>query len=112
MHELSICHAISGIAQRSAEGRRVSRVCIDVGWLRQVVPGTLAYCWRIVVDGTELEGSVLDINEIPPTIDCAGCGRRTVLEHPVFRCGGCASSDVSIAAGDELILTSLELQEA
>ena len=112
MHELSICHAISGIAQRSAEGRRVSRVYIDVGGLRQVVPGTLTYCWRIVVDGTALEGSVLDINEIPPAIDCAVCGRRTVLEDPVFRCGGCAGSDVSIATGNELIITSLELQEA
>ncbi len=112
MHELSICNAISEIAVRRAEGRAVSRVNLDVGGLRQVVPGTLAYCWRIVVTGTSLEGSVLDINEIPPTIECADCGRRTVLEEPVFRCGGCAGTDVTIAAGNELIITSLELQEA
>jgi hydrogenase nickel incorporation protein HypA/HybF len=112
MHELSICRAISDIAERHANGQRVSSVCIDVGGLRQVVPGTLAYCWRIVVDGTPLEGSVLDITEIPPTIECAGCGQRTVLEDPVFRCAGCAGSDVTIAAGNELTITSLELQEA
>jgi hydrogenase nickel incorporation protein HypA/HybF len=112
MHELSICRAISDIAQRRATGRHVSRVCIDVGGLRQVVPGTLSYCWPIVVDGTLLEGSVLDINEIPPTLECAACGHRTVLEHPAFRCAGCAGSDVTIAAGNELTITALELQEA
>ncbi len=112
MHELSICHAISEIAARRADGRRVSRVCIDVGDLRQVVPHTLAYCWPIAVSGTTLEGSLLDINEIPLAVDCAACGHRTVLEHPVFRCARCSGSDVTIATGNELTITSLELQEA
>lgn len=112
MHELSICHAISGIAQRHAAGRPVKRVCLDVGGLRQVVPGTLTYCWRIVVADTSLEGSVLDVNEIPVAIDCAVCGTRTVLEHPVFRCSDCAGSDVTVACGNELNITSLVLQEA
>lgn len=112
MHELSICNAISEIAERRAAGRPVSRIYLDVGGLRQVVPGTLAYCWPIVAAGTPLEGSVLEINEIAPAVDCTDCGRRTVLEDPLFRCGGCAGSDVTIAAGNELNITSLELQEA
>ena len=111
MHELSICTAISGIAERHAAGRRVERVCIDVGGLRQVVPTTLSYCWEIVVTDTELHGSVLDVNEIPVSIDCAVCGTRTVLEHPVFRCASCAGSDVTVASGNELNITSLILQE-
>lgn len=112
MHELSICHAISGIAERHAAGRPVQRVCIDVGGLRQVVPGTLTYCWEIVVTDTPLEGSVLDVNEIPAAIDCVVCGTRTVLEYPVFRCSSCAGSDVTVASGNELNITSLVLQEA
>ena len=112
MHELSICRAISEIAERRAEGRRVSRVCIDIGDLRQVVPDTLAFCWPIAVSGTTLEGSRLDVNEIPLTVDCAACGHRTVLEHPLFRCARCSGTDVTVATGDELIITSLELQEA
>ncbi len=112
MHELSICQAISAVAERHATGRRVSRVYVDVGGLRQVVPGTLVYCWRIVVDGTALEDAVLDITEIPPAVDCGVCGHRTVLEQPVFRCSRCAGSDVTIAAGNELTVTSLEVEEA
>ena len=112
MHELSICHAISEIAERRADGRRVNSIQLDVGGMRQVVPDTLAYCWQIVVTATALEGSTLEINEITPTIDCADCGRRTVLEDPPFRCAGCASTNVTLTAGDELMITSLELQEA
>jgi hydrogenase nickel incorporation protein HypA/HybF len=111
VHELSICKAISEIAARHADGRRVRRVYVDVGGLRQVVPGTLAYCWQIVVNATPLEGSVLEINEIAPAVECAACGRRTVLEQLAFRCGGCSGTDVTIAAGNELMITSLELQE-
>lgn len=112
MHELTICTAISGIATRHAAGRRVERVCIDVGGLRQVVPQTLVYCWQMVVSETELEGSVLDVTHIPAAIECISCGRRTMLEHPVFRCPGCAGTDVMVAAGNELNITSLVLQEA
>lgn len=112
MHELSICHAISEITERRAAGRRVERVCVDVGGLRQVVPRTLTYCWEIVVTDTSLAGSVLDVTEIPVAIDCSRCGARSVLEHPVFRCSSCAGSDVTVASGNELNITSLVLQEA
>lgn len=112
MHELSICTAISGIAERHANGRHVERVCIDVGGLRQVVPDTLTFCWELVVADTPLRGSVLDVHEIPAAIECAACGQRTVLVDPVFRCGRCSGSEVTIASGNELNITSLVLQEA
>ena len=112
MHELSICHAITGICERHAAGRPVARVCVDIGELRQVVPLTLTSCWEIAVRDTALEGAVLDVNHIPAAIDCHACGHRTVLEHPVFRCARCGGTDTSVAGGDELLITSLVLQEA
>jgi hydrogenase nickel incorporation protein HypA/HybF len=112
VHELSICTAICGIVLRHADGRPVDRVCIDVGGLRQVVPQTLIHCWEIVIADTELAGSALEVNHIPPTIECADCGERTVLEHPVFRCSACRGTNVTVTAGNELNVTSLVLQEA
>jgi hydrogenase nickel incorporation protein HypA/HybF len=38
MHELSIAASIADIAVRHARGRKVSRVEVRVGHLRQVVP--------------------------------------------------------------------------
>ncbi len=41
MHELSIAEAIVDVATRHAAGRRVVRVEVKVGHLRQVVPDSL-----------------------------------------------------------------------
>jgi hydrogenase nickel incorporation protein HypA/HybF len=112
VHELSICTAIAGIASRHASGRPVARVCVDVGRLRQVVPDTLVACWELAVTQTALEGAALDVTHVAAAITCRACGQRTVLEHPVFRCSACSGTDVVVASGDELTVTSLVLQEA
>lgn len=111
MHELSICAAIVGIVEQHAEGRRVERVRLDVGALRQVVPDTLAYSWEIVVSDTPLAGSVLDVNEIPAVIECAECGCSTTVDVPVFRCP-CGSRDTTVVSGHELLVRSLDLELA
>ncbi len=111
MHELSICHAICGIATRRAEGRRVDRVCIDIGSFRQVVPQTLVSCWEIVVAGTDLAGSALDVNHIPATAECATCGRRSILDDRSFRCPECDGTEVTVISGNELRVTSIVVEE-
>lgn len=111
MHELSICTSLAAIVDEHAAGRRVERVLLDVGHLRQVVPGTLTYSWEIVVTGTPLEGSVLEVNHIPATIECRACGAATTIDVAVFRCG-CGSIDVEVTSGQELLVRSLELSGA
>jgi hydrogenase nickel incorporation protein HypA/HybF len=108
VHELSICTALASIVEQHAEGRPVACVHLDVGYLRQVVPETLCYSWEVVVTGTALEGSVLDVNHVPAVISCRACGERTMLTAPVFRCS-CGSTLVDVVAGDELVVTSLDL---
>ena len=46
MHELSIAQAIVDVAARHAAGRRVERVQVRIGHLRQVVPSALAFSFR------------------------------------------------------------------
>ncbi|MFI5040269.1 MAG: hydrogenase maturation nickel metallochaperone HypA [Acidimicrobiales bacterium] len=108
MHELSICASLASIVEQHAGGRPVASVHLDVGHLRQVIPDTLCYSWEIVVTDTPLAGSVLDINHIPAVIECRHCATRTTIDAPVFRCG-CGSTDVDVVAGDELLVTSLDL---
>ena len=112
MHELSICTAVAAIVRDHADGWPVSRVHLDVGHLRQVVPDTLAFNWEIVVSNTPLEGSILEINHIPVAIDCRRCGSTTTLDDPFFHCGTCGSTDIEITSGEELLVTSLDLAGA
>ena len=65
MHELSLCASITDIVRDHAAGRPVRRVRVRVGHLRQVVPDTLAHCWDLVVDGTDLDGTALEVEEVP-----------------------------------------------
>jgi len=87
-------------------------VHVDVGALRQVVPDSLTFCWGLVNAGTPCEGSEMDVRVVPARLTCLDCGAETVLHEPVIRCGTCASAAVTIASGEELLVTSIELQDA
>jgi hydrogenase nickel incorporation protein HypA/HybF len=112
VHELSICASIAGIATRHAAGRPVTVINVRVGQLRQIVPDTLVYCWSLVSEGTTLDGSRIEVESVPARIRCRACERTADLgDLPAFACGGCGSIDVEIVAGEEFLITSLELAE-
>lgn len=112
MHELSICKSIADIAERHAGGRAVQVVRVRIGDLRQIVPGTLVYCWSLVTEETPLAGTELQVERIPAAIRCTTCDHVTTLDEPLLICGSCDGTDVTIVAGEEFLLTSLELAEA
>jgi hydrogenase nickel incorporation protein HypA/HybF len=109
MHELALCEAIADTVTQRAAGRRVSRVDVRIGHLRQVVPESLTYSWRMVTQETALAGAALDVEHVPAEIECHSCGQRVVLDVPSFLCPDCLSEDVRVLQGDELLLVSIEL---
>ena len=111
MHELSIADAVFGIASRHADGRRVTRVELRVGHLRQVVPDALEFAWQLVTQGTQMDGADLAIEEVPATVRCEACGAESTLEGFPALCGVCGSASVEVTGGDELLVDSLELEE-
>ncbi len=112
MHELSICSSIVDIVTRHAGGREVRAVHLRVGQLRQIVPDTLVYCWALVNEGTPLAASTLEVESIPAAIRCRTCAATTTISQPIMICGSCAGTDVEIAAGEEFLITTLDLAEA
>ena len=82
MHELSIAEAVVAVASRHAAGRRVHRIELKVGYLRQVVPSALEFAFELVADGTSLQGAELVIDQVPARGRCradrsaAPCGER------------------------------------
>ncbi len=110
MHELSIANAIVDAAGRHAEGRRVSVVGIRVGHLRQVVPSSLRFYWKAATAGTVCERARLELEEVAAELACADCGERWEPELPVFRCPACGSRTVELAAGDELTVEYIEVE--
>lgn len=111
MHELAIASSVVEIACRHAGGRRVSRVELTVGQLRQVVAEALTFSFSLVAQGTELEGAELVIESIPAAGVCRVCAARTVLHAFPLQCEACGSFELEIVAGEELEVTSLEVEE-
>ncbi|MDA8185719.1 MAG: hydrogenase maturation nickel metallochaperone HypA [Acidimicrobiales bacterium] len=109
MHELSISRSIAATVRESAAGRPVERVNVELGQLRQIVPETLRHCWTLVVEGTDLEGSTLEITEVPAALECRSCGARFTLRAAAFRCERCGSREVTIASGEEFMITSYDV---
>ena len=110
MHELSICGSIADIVTRRAEGRPVEIIHVRVGQLRQVVPDTLVFCWSIVSADTALDGSRIDIETVPARVTCRGCGATDEIgDFPILLCPRCDGADVEVVAGEEFLVTELEL---
>lgn len=111
MHELSIAQSVLAIACRHAGGRRISRIDLKVGHLRQVVPSALAFSFELVAMDTPAEGAELALESIPAVGRCRGCGARTELQAFPFQCSTCLGIDLEIVAGEELEVESLILED-
>ena len=109
MHELSVCGSIADIVTRHAAGRRVATIHLRIGQLRQIVPDTLAYCWSLASADTELSGSALDVESVLVRVECRACGQTCEIDYPALRCDACDGVDVHVVAGEEFLVTSLDL---
>jgi hydrogenase nickel incorporation protein HypA/HybF len=111
MHELSVATAVLNTALKHAGGRRVALVSLRVGRMRQVIPDSLLFYFEIVARGTDCEGAALELTEIETELACSGCGHDWTPEIPAFRCPACGSADVEIAAGEELEVEFIEIEQ-
>lgn len=111
MHELSIAESVVQIASSHANGRRVTKVRMRIGHLRQVVPSALAFGFELVAEGTPVEGAELEMEQVPATGVCRGCGSESQLGEFPLRCRECGGLDLEVTGGEELLVESLELEE-
>jgi hydrogenase nickel incorporation protein HypA/HybF len=111
VHELAIADSVVRIACAHAAGRRVARVELKVGHLRQVVPSALEFAFGLVAEGTELEGAELVIEAVPAAGRCRDCGAEGPFPVLPPACGACGSYAVEVVSGEELLVDALEVEE-
>jgi hydrogenase nickel incorporation protein HypA/HybF len=111
MHELSIADAVLAIVAEHAGERRVVRVDVEVGYLRQVVPGALAFAFELLSQGTVAEGAELVVHEVAVEAECRRCGASGGPKSFPLRCAACGSLELEIVKGEELSVDSLEVAD-
>jgi hydrogenase nickel incorporation protein HypA/HybF len=112
MHELSIADGVLGVVLAHAGDRRVQRVEMRVGHLRQVVPSALEFAWELVTQGTAAEGAELALEHVPAAVRCRTCGAETEQDAFPLACGECGSLAVDVVRGEELSVDALDVDEA
>jgi hydrogenase nickel incorporation protein HypA/HybF len=101
----------SGAPASTPGGARVLAVHVRVGKLRQVVPETLQFCYEAATRDTALAGSRLVIEAVPATARCRECRAEFAVEENWFECPRCQTVGAELLTGQELDLTSIELEE-
>jgi hydrogenase nickel incorporation protein HypA/HybF len=109
MHELSLAASIADMVRRRARGRRVKRVEVAVGRLRQAAPSALAFGFELVSMGTPLEGARLTVRQVPLRGRCRVCGVEAEPDAWPFACPACSSFELAISGGEELSVEAIEV---
>lgn len=112
MHEMSLSLSLVDLVSRhaAAEGaRRVVSVGVEVGALGHVEPQALAFCLQSAARGTVAEGARFDIAVPPGRAWCFGCNGEVPLAARGAPCPACGGFDLRIARGEELKVTSMEI---
>jgi hydrogenase nickel incorporation protein HypA/HybF len=112
VHELALAEAVVDIVTRHAADRRVRRVELRVGHLRQVVPDALEFAFSLLSEGTVMAGAELAIEAVPARGICRDCAREATMSGFPLQCSSCGGLDMEIVAGEELLVDALECEES
>jgi hydrogenase nickel incorporation protein HypA/HybF len=115
MHELSIAIDLVEIAEaaaRQANAEKVRVVYLKLGVFAGVVKEALLFGYDTAAKGTLLEGSRLEIEDVPLVIYCPICHHKSQLASiQLFECPGCGNPVNEIRHGKEIELVSMEIVE-
>jgi hydrogenase nickel incorporation protein HypA/HybF len=113
MHELSIALSIiEGVEEELARrpNAQVSAVHLKLGPLSGVVKDALLFSYELACEGTPLNRSRLEIEEIPVVLYCPICRQQQpAVSMQCLCCAVCDTPSADIRRGSELEVFALEL---
>jgi len=137
LHELSmassIFEAVLEVASKHG-AKRVLEVTIEVGELTLLNPEQLSLAFKVLSEGTMVEGAKLEVkvvkararcnrcneewdvglSDLAPTIDhltfltCPACDSKKFFKRVCPKCGG---ADFDFVAGKELVIKSIKIEK-
>jgi hydrogenase nickel incorporation protein HypA/HybF len=110
VHELSLANSIVETVEHHAAGRRVTKVNMTIGALRQVVPDSLEFYFEIASRNTVCEGAGLGQEIVPARARCDACRAEWDLDLPFFLCAACGGPGRPVT-GEQFEVESIEVIE-
>jgi hydrogenase nickel incorporation protein HypA/HybF len=116
VHELSIIQAlieqVETEVEKAGQAGRVLALDLTVGRLSGVHVDALRFGFEMLSPDSIVEGAELRIAESEALICCHTCGARQPLPEFVLRCPSCGSEQITIEGGQDLLLQTIELEDA
>lgn len=113
MHELSVCQALVRQLQdiaREQRAARITRVVVQIGPLSGVEPELLRHAYPVASAGSAAADAALVLEALPIRVHCEACGADSDAAANRLLCGVCGDYRTRLISGDELLLTSVELE--
>ena len=111
MHELSITQGIIEICEKTACGKRVLTLAVEIGELCGVVPEAIEFCFEACSSGTLLEGAQLRIIRTPGRGVCISCNALTPMKNLFDSCEKCGGHTITVQSGEEMRVMEIEVEE-
>lgn len=114
MHEISIVTSMISIVRENMARHgtgRLKKIKIRVGEMTAVEPDALRFCFEVCTGGTDMEGVILDIEEVPVMGKCINCKKEFQLNKYLdSRCALCGGLSGDYLSGTELDIVSMEVE--
>jgi hydrogenase nickel incorporation protein HypA/HybF len=107
MHEYGLCEGVLDAVRQRAGGRQVAGIRVRFGVRHAVDSESLAQAFGVVAEGTEAAGAAVELVTVPATLSCRNCGHTAETMDVLAVCPSCASDDVEVTGGDEMVLEAI-----
>lgn len=113
VHELSIAQSILDTVNQQAalnSAARVVSIHLRIGELTAIVHDALTFSFEIVAQGTCAQGAVLEIEQVPWQIRCAGCALEFHVQGANLSCPNCQHMGGETITGRELQIVEMNVE--
>ena len=113
VHELSIAQSIldTVVVQTEDHGAaRILRIHLRIGALTAIVDDALRFAFEAVSQDTCAQGAAVEIEHIPWTIRCRGCGHEYLVAEDLPTCPRCEGVGGETIAGRELQIVEMDVE--
>lgn len=91
---------------------RPRHIKVKVGDMFHLNSESVKSHFESIAKGTPLEGATLELEEVQLTAKCNRCGwNGEVEDHHLLVCGACASREVEVLGGDEVVIETIDLEQ-
>jgi hydrogenase nickel incorporation protein HypA/HybF len=108
----ALIEQVEAEVEQAAQHGRVSRLDLVIGRLSGVHVDSIRFAFELLAPGTIAGTAELHIVEPRATLTCLECQAQCEMDDLQVQCPMCGSGQITIQGGNEVLLQSIELEDA